>query len=336
MNTRPWIYGIGNPLIDILIEVSDEDLKLLGLHKGTMHLIDKKQQKELMAWIEGREVTYRCGGSCPNTIITLASFGVPAALAGSVGSDPNGKKYRNALSEYRVIDALKDCSEPTGSSIILVSPDCERTMSTFLGANREFSPEDVDESLLNSSNVFHFTGYMWDTDNQKHAVLKALDISRAKGILVSFDIADPFAVSRNRESFYQIISKYADIVFANSEEARILFDNYDAAECAKKLGNLCDIAIVKNGKHGSYIARHGKVEHIPANKVDSVDTTGAGDIYAAGFLLGQYLGISHLECGTVASLLAGEIVKQQGAQFCLTSVQHIKQTLAAKGIFIRE
>ncbi len=336
MNFRPWIFGIGNPLIDILVEVSDEELRHLGLHKGTMHLIDRKRQEELLSCIEGREVTYRCGGSCPNTVITLASFGVPGVLAGAVGNDRYGTIYKDTLADLKVTDALQLSSEPTGSSIILISPDCERTMNTFLGANRQFTPQGVHEEILSQASIFHFTGYMWDTENQKNAVLKALSIARANNILVSFDIADPFAVSRNREAFLQIITDHADIVFANNEEARILFDNYDGAECAKNLGRLCGTAIVKNGKAGSYIVHQGHMDHIPARNVASIDTTGAGDIYAAGFLLGLYHGALPHECGTFASYLAGEIVQERGAQFSGESLRNIRAALPELGLFTRE
>ena len=336
MSRKPWIFGIGNPLADILVEVTDEELKQLGLHKGTMHLIDKTRHDELISFAQEREASYLCGGSCPNTVIALASFGVPGALAGSIGKDQNGNIYRTTLARHAVTDALKVCGDPTGTSIILVTPDCERTMNTFLGANRKFSPEDVDSTLLEASKVFHFTGYMWDTENQKQAVLRALNISHACKLLVSFDIADPFAVSRNREAFLKIISQHADIVFANIEEARILFDRYDASACAEKMGQLCSTAIVKHGKHGSYISHNGKTEHIPPFTAVSVDTTGAGDMYAAGFLLGLYTGASCYESGRCASYLAGRIVQKQGAQFTPDEAVQMHRNLGKLGLLTQE
>ena len=157
---------------------------------------------------------------------------------------------------------------------------------------------------------------MWDTESQRRAVRKTLEIARENNITVAFDIADPFAVARYRNDFLEIIRNYASIVFANSEEARFLFDNYDPYECAKSMGKLTDIAIVKNGKHGSYISNKGELLSIPLyGTIKPVDTTGAGDTYAAGFLFGYTKGYSTEDSGRIASFLAGEIISQLGAQF---------------------
>lgn len=313
---EPRVYGIGNPLIDIIAQVADEDLSNLGIHKGTMHLIDERRRRELLAFLAGKSVSYSCGGSCPNTIITLASLGIEATLAGKVGDDEFGTIYKNRLGELAVRDELAFCKEPTGSSIILISPDSERTMNTYLGANRYYQKEDVVEQSVRDADYFHFTGYMWDTQSQRDAVMKALHIAKAAGTQVSFDIADPFAVGRNRDTFLELISRQADVVFANSEEARILFDNYDAYECCRSMGKLCPIAVVKNGKRGSFIAHAGKVSRIPVQGPSTpVDTTGAGDVYAAGFLYGLCKHRQIEQAGNIASFLAGEIIQQRGAQF---------------------
>ncbi|MCF7933173.1 MAG: adenosine kinase [Spirochaetia bacterium] len=323
------IYGVGNPLIDIIVHVSDDDLDTLGIHKGTMHLVDTRRRDELIAFIEGKEITYNCGGSCPNTIITLSSLGIASALGGKVGSDAYGTIYREKLHQTQVQDELRDSSSPTGSSIIMVTPDSERTMNTYLGANREFGPEDIAVEVLKEASFIHFTGYMWDTESQKAATMRALDMAREQDTRISFDIADPFAVSRNREAFLHIITEYADIVFANNEEARILFDNYDAYACARSMGKLCPTAVVKNGKQGSFISHHGSMHRIPVKGKDPVDTTGAGDIYAAGFLYGLSRGFEITACGNTASYLAGEIIGQVGAQFTAQKIQsmlsHIQQ-----------
>ncbi|MCK5155530.1 MAG: adenosine kinase [Spirochaetales bacterium] len=311
----PKVYGIGNPLIDIITQITEDDLEVLGLHKGTMHLIDEERRKELLSFISDKEIAYSCGGSCPNTIITLASLGVTAAIAGMVGLDEFSSIYKNRLQELSVFDKLSQCGAPTGSSIILITPDSERTMNTYLGANRLFSPNDISKSLIQKADFFHFTGYMWDTDSQKKSILAGISTAKKAGTKISFDIADPFAVSRNRLAFLDIIDEHADIVFANNEEARILFDNYDAYECVKSMGKLCQTAIVKNGKHGSFICNNGRIHAIPVKGKDPVDTTGAGDVYAAGFLLGLCRLLSPHDSGLLASYLAGEIIGQHGAQF---------------------
>ncbi len=324
------VYGIGNPLIDVIVNIHDQELSSLGIHKGTMHLITKERRSELIEFIKDHEVTYSCGGSCPNTIIALASLGVNATIAGKVGKDSYGDIYREHLEALGVHNELSVCDEPTGSSIILVTPDSERTMNTFLGANREYCEDDIVPTSVEDADFFHFTGYMWDTTSQQQAIRKALSIAKEHGTKVTFDVADPFAVGRYRETFLNLIKNDCDVVFANSEEARILFDNYDAFECCRSMGKLCETAIVKNGKRGSFISYKGKVMTIPVQgPVVPVDTTGAGDVYAAGFIYGLCKGYDIAKSGTVASILAGQIIQQRGAQFSPEKSRQLREILAS-------
>jgi len=328
---EPHVYGIGNPLIDIIAEVDDSDLQALGIHKGAMHLIDQKRRGELLAYIAAKRLSYACGGSCPNTIITLASLGITATLAGKIGSDEYGNMYRKRLKQLQVIDELVCSDEPTGSSIILMTADSERTMNTFLGANRFFSSEDVNLASLKKAQFFHFTGYMWDTKAQQSSIHKALEITKETKAVVSFDIADPFVVGRNQKEFLELIANHANIVFANSEEARILFDNYDPLECCKSMGKLCQTAIVKHGKNGSYISHNQQLFKVSVQgPVPPLDTTGAGDVSAAGFLWALAHSLPIEKAGEVASFLAGEIVKQRGAQFSLSKAEELRQQLRTR------
>lgn len=323
------VYGIGNPLIDVIVSVSDKDLEDLGLYKGTMNLINLDKRLELAAFIKSKEnPTYSCGGSCPNTVITLAALGIGTTLAGKVGPDDFGCIYRKRLTELGVHDNLAVSENVTGSSIILVTPDSERTMNTFLGANRDFNPDDVIASEVEKADFFHFTGYMWDTENQKAAIKKALGIARQNNVRVSFDIADPFAVARYHDSFIELIRESCDIVFANKEEARILFDNYDPYECCKSMGKICETAIVKNGKKGSFISHNGRIFSIPVQGPETpVDTTGAGDTYASGYLYGLCHGFDEEKSGTIASILAGQIIKQVGAQFSSDKIPELLEMI---------
>lgn len=323
------IYGIGNPLIDMLALISEQDLVSLSLHKGTMHLIDKARHQELIDYLKNHKITYSPGGSCPNTMVTLSALGVDTTLAGGVGYDSLSKIYRTKLFEAGVHDELVSFDEPTGTSLILLTEDKERTMNTFLGANRLFSEKDVNVETVKSCDLFYFTGYMWDTKSQQNAIMHVLKLCKEYGKKVAFDVADPFAVGRYRQQFLDIISNYSDYVFANREEARYLFDNYDAKECCKSMGKICPVAIVKNGKKGSYIAKDGKILSIPLQGDSSpIDTTGAGDTYAAGFLYGIAKGYDTEKCGFVASYLAGEIISQMGAQFTGANIDKIKKALS--------
>lgn len=322
------VYGIGNPLIDLLCFVTDKDIENLSLFKGTMNLIDEDKRKEIVEYLNKKEIRYSCGGSCPNTMVTLKSLGIETTLAGGIGFDDLGKMYKSRLKELGVNDELVENNATTGTSIILVTEDRERTMCTFLGANRNFNKDDVNLESAKKADIFYFTGYMWDTDSQQGAIRKVLDIKKKSNFIVAFDIADPFAVGRYRQTFFDIIKEYVDIVFANSEEARYLIDNYDAYECSKSIGKLCKTAVVKNGKKGSYISHDGKIYEIPVYGTNRpIDTTGAGDTYAAGFLYGVQKGYSVEDSGKIASILAGEIINQIGAQFSVEKSNELMKYL---------
>ena len=325
------VYGIGNPLIDVIVSITDAELKQLGLYKGTMNLISLEKRLELTEFIKKKKApSFSCGGSCPNTVITLSSLGIGTTLAGKIGNDEYGAIYRERLSSLNVRDNLAVSDRNvTGSSIILITPDSERTMNTYLGANRDFSPDDVVEKEVGNAAFFHFTGYMWDTPNQKEAIRKALSVAKKNNVVVSFDIADPFAVGRYHDSFLKLIEENCDIVFANNEEARTLFDNYDPYECCKTMGKLCETAVVKNGKKGSFISHRRKIYEIPVQgPATPVDTTGAGDTYAAGFLYGLCNGMDIERCGNIASCLAGQIIKQVGAQFPAEQIPDLKKMIS--------
>ena len=324
------VYGIGNPLIDYLCSIEDRDLAQLSLNKGTMLLIDTEKQKEIIDYTKDKDISYSCGGSCPNTMVTLSSLGINTTLAGSIGNDDLGRMYRSQLKKSGVVDQLvyKE-GATTGTSIILLTPDKERTMNTYLGANRLYSPEDVVEKSVEEADLFYFTGYMWDTDSQQKSVMKALEICKKMGKKVVFDVADPFAVGRYRQTFHSLISEYCDIVFANSEEARYLMDNYDPYECCKSLGKLCPVAIVKNGKKGSFVSENKVITQISSyGEAIPIDTTGAGDTYAAGFLYGYLTGHSCVDSCNIASYLAGKIISRLGAQFNDEELMEIKAFLS--------
>ncbi|HOV64217.1 MAG TPA: adenosine kinase [Spirochaetia bacterium] len=325
------VYGMENPLIDILTEVSDEDIINLKAEKGIMQLIDLPRRQEILSYIRGRKITYNCVGSGPNTVIALAGFGIKAALAGKVGYDEYGDIYVKQLSEFPVQNDIIREEGATGSSIILITPDCERTMNTYLGVNRNFGPKDINERNISSSEFFYTTGYMWDTEQQKAAVAVALEIAEKHGVQVAFDVADPFAVRRYKDDFLRLLKNHVSIAFANAEEAGILFDTGDVHESLAALGGVVEIAVVKNGKNGSYV-RSGEEEYfIPARPVRATDSTGAGDMYAAGFLYGICKGFSPRDAGICASYFASEIVQQLGAQFSPGRKAEIEETLITCG-----
>lgn len=323
-NNKVKIYGIGNPLIDVLAQVKDSDIEKLKLNKGTMELIDTERGNSILEHINDLEKIYACGGSAPNTMITLAALGVQTAFSGMVGADELGEIYRKRLEEQNVISDLATCSTETGSCIVLVTPDYERTMSTRLGACQSFSPANVNHRKIAEASYLYFTGYMWDTEPQKKALTAAIETARKAGTKVVFDVADPFAVERHYHDFLKLINSSVDIVFANCDEARLLVGTDDPENASYELAKLCTVATVKNCAEGSCIATNeNRSISVNSYPVDAVDTTGAGDNYAAGFLYALVNGYSLADAGRIASYVAAQVVKQTGAQFDKQTIQNI-------------
>lgn len=321
------VYGIGNILIDIFARVSDEDISALKLAKGTMHLTEGEERRRILSFIENQPVSYRPGGSAPNVIMTLAGLETSSALSGRIGNDRFGTLYESRLRDQGARSCLKAGPGDTGTSIILITPDSERTMNTHLGVNRDYSPRDIDPKILAQADFFFFTGYMWDTENQKAALREAIKIARDSGTKIVFDAADPFAVTRHHGEFVHLIENHFDVVLANREEARLIFHEEDLERCAGRLSELCDTAIIKDGPRGSVIRQGDKTHHIPVNPVTAVDTTGAGDIYAAGYLYGLCRGWEISRAGKFASYLASRIVTVTGAQFEKDELTRIRQAV---------
>jgi len=307
------VFGIGNPLIDILARVQDSHLQELNLNKGVMHLIEEDARAVILDKIKHLPQTISPGGDCPNTMITLAMLNLKSVLAGKIGNDEFGLLFEQQVTKKGVISSLVKEKGITGSSIILISPDSERTMNTYLGKCRDFSKQDLDIARLKQSRFFYFTGYMWDTQKQKEATLEALRVAKENDMVVVFDVADPFAVKRNRDDFLKIIQEDVDIVLANQEEAMILTDKKTAKDAVELLSSFCEIAVVKCGHKGSLIKKE-KLYAIPVYKVKAIDTTGAGDMYAAGFLYGLCNNYDIELTGKIASFLASRVVQQIGAQ----------------------
>lgn len=331
------VFGIGNPLIDVVIPATDKDLTALDLDKGIMHLVDEDRQKEILHHFSEATPTYRPGGSAPNTMLACGGMGIEAVISGKIGDDELGRTYEKQVADYGITSRLSRGTGATGSSIILITPDGERTMNTHLGMCREYGKADVDEELLRRSSFLYFTGYMWDTDIQKGAIQHAVGIARESGIKVVFDVADPFAVGRYHDDFLELLKRDVDIVFANRTEARILFGidgetlPEESDELARRLGELVTVTALKTGKDGSIVVSNGETHTISGRSVTPLDTTGAGDMYAAGFLVALELGRSPTDAARLAGRLAEEIILETGAQFSVDRIRKLREELLVRG-----
>ena len=308
------VSGIGNPLVDILTHVDEDFLEEHNLHKGVMHLIDINQKRSLLNSLKthSADLITEIGGSCPNTMTTLSKLGARTSLAGKIGNDELGRIFEDKIQQKNVASFLKTGELDTGTSIILITPDGERTMNTYLGACQEFSPDDLSEKMIKHSKYFYFTGYMWDTDPQKAATMKAIDIAKRNNVKVVFDLADPFAVNRYKVDFLSLLKKHIDITLANAEEAKIL-TGLPPDKAAAEIGKFCNTTVIKNGADETYISNNNELYTIESFKTQVVDTTGAGDNFAAGFLFGLLQGLSLENCGKVASFVALKCIEKIGA-----------------------
>jgi sugar/nucleoside kinase (ribokinase family) len=330
------LCGMGNPLVDVLFNVEDSFLEMNGLNRGIMHLIDKKRKDELLKLLDGRDRVVEIGGSCPNTIVTLALLGASVALTGKIGCDEYGDRFEESVKKKGIVSYLRRSTCDTGICTILITPDKERTMNTYLGACREYTVDDLPIDMIASSRYFYVTGYMWDTKNQKEAISYALEAAKRHKVKVVFDIADPFAVERHRDEFLQIIEHSADIVFANAQEAYLLQEAHllkkrNVETATARLGRLCELAVVKNGAHDTHMYSIGSTIKVPSYKTRVMDTTGAGDNFAAGFLYGLIQGLPLEQCGRIASFVASKTIEKIGAQAPINIRELIQPLLQVAG-----
>jgi len=316
------VSGLGNPLVDILVYVDDNFLYKNNLNKGIMHLIGRERKQYLLDLIKEKNFEISIGGSCPNTIATLAKLGIKSALTGKIGYDEPGSVFEQQIIEQNVKSFLIKDNGDTGTSTILITPDKERTMNTYLGVCRKYKKEDFPYKMVEDSSFFYFTGFMWDTENQKKATRYAIEIAKKNQVTVVFDLADPFAAKRYREDFLFLIEEDVDIVFANAQEAQILTQS-GIGKGIKVLGNMCDIAVIKNGSDEAYISYSSKIITVPSFKSNVLDTTGAGDNFASGFLYGLIKGYPIEICGRAASFVASKTIEKIGA----TAPDNIKDLL---------
>jgi sugar/nucleoside kinase (ribokinase family) len=309
------VTGIGNAIVDVLAHATDDLLARLGIVKGAMTLVDTARAAEIYdAMGSAIEIS---GGSAANTIAGIASLGGRAGYIGKVGNDQLGGIFRHdirANGVYYETPSVKS-DTPTARSMIMVTPDAERSMNTYLGACVELTPDDVDPALISRSKVTYLEGYLWDPPLAKEAFIKAARIAHDAGREVALTLSDSFCVNRHLAEFQNLVRDHVDILFANEAEIKALWqtENYD--EAVRLTRDACDVAALTRSEKGSVIIGSEHLIDVAAFPVAKVvDVTGAGDLYAAGFLYGYTQGRDFADCGRIASLCAGEVISHVGAR----------------------
>ncbi len=309
------VTGIGNAIVDVLARADDGLLAENGLEKGAMTLIDAARAEELYGRMgPGLEVS---GGSAANTLAGLASLGGRGAFIGKVRDDQLGQVFthdiRAAGTRYETTPALE--GPPTARCLVLVTPDAQRTLQTFLGVSVELGPEDVDPVLVRGAQVTYLEGYLFDPPRAKAAFRAAVEIAHGAGRRVALTLSDPFCVDRHRSDFRSLVEGHVDLLFANEAEIMSLYEVGDFDSALQHVRGHCEVAALTRGEKGAVIVAGEEVHVIDAEPVERVvDTTGAGDLYAAGFLHGFTHGHDLAACGRLGALAAAEAISHYGAR----------------------
>lgn len=303
------VIGLGNALVDILIKMeSDSLLDQLNLPKGSMQLVDKEKSTEIINLLKGQGFSQISGGSASNTIHGLARLGVETSFVGKVGNDDFGHFFQNDMVKSGIIPQLQRSKTESGRAIALISPDSERTFATYLGAAVELTPSDITSELFNGYDYLHIEGYLV----QNHDLIrKAVSVAKSLKMKISLDLASYNVVEANLDFLKEISKEYVDILFANEEEGKS-FTGLSGNAALSEMAQLVDIAVYKQGKSGSIIQNGAKVYSASAIEANAIDTTGAGDLYASGFLFGLINNYPLDICGSIGSLTSGKVVEVIG------------------------
>lgn len=311
------VTAIGNSLVDVLAQATEEFVALqskkYGMVKGAMRLVDEYEAVEIYASMGPAMET--SGGSAANTMAGFASFGGRGAYIGKVAQDQLGEVFRHDIQSIGVSYETTPLvvGAPTGRCLILITPDAERTMNTFLGASSELSEIDIDDSLISRSKVTYLEGYLFDREAAKKAFRKAGALAQESGKKVALTLSDPFCVERHRGDFRDLVDSYINILFANEDEIKSLYQVDTFEEAVSHVKNKCEVAALTRGDKGSVIVSGDQVIEIDAQAVDMIkDTTGAGDQYAAGFLYGFTRNMGLEKCGQLGSMAASEVISHVG------------------------
>ncbi|MFC2096706.1 adenosine kinase [Bacteroidota bacterium] len=305
------IIGIGNALVDLILQLENDDLiKKFNLPKGGMELIDNSLREKILKETSKLSKQLSSGGSAANTIHGLANLGMETGFVGSIGKDEMGEFFINDLTDKGIDPGLFIRDTETGTAITLVSKDSERTFATYLGAAIELSEEDIETKIFKEYTYCHIEGYLV----MDHSLIKKIaETAKKCGLIVSLDLASYNVVEANLDFLQTLVSDYVDIVFANEEEAKA-FTGMEPEKALKKISEVCEIAVVKTGKNGSIISKGENIYSVKALSVNCIDTTGAGDLYAAGFLYGHANSYDLDECGKIGTILAGNVIQNIGAK----------------------
>ena len=318
------VLGMGNALVDILMQLNDDAvLQQLSLPKGSMQLVDEKTANQILKATDSYEKSIVSGGSASNTIHGLAALGIETDFIGKTRDDKWGELYESDMKKRNINPILFKGKNETGRAITFISQDSERTFATYLGAAIELSSDDLSSELFNGYDYFHTEGYLVQN---RELIETALKFAKSNNLKTSLDLASFNVVAENREFLLEMVEKYVDILFANEEEAREFTGGLKNEEALDFMGELCEYAILKQGKNGSIIKHNGKTIKVDIVPAKSIDTTGAGDLYASGFLYGLINSLPVEKCGQIGSLTSATVIEVIGPKISDNKWNEIKDS----------
>jgi sugar/nucleoside kinase (ribokinase family) len=315
------VTGVGNAIVDIIAHAGDADIERLGIIKGAMQLIDEARGHSLYAQLA--PAVEMSGGSVANSMAGIASLGGITGYIGKVRNDQLGDIFQHDIRAAGIAFSTRaaDQGPSTARCFILVTPDGQRTMNTYLGACVDLGPEDIDEALIERSKVVYLEGYLWDPPRAKEAMLRAANVAHAAGRKVALSASDAFCIQRHHAEFKRLIDDHIDILFANEAELLALTEQSDFDAAVDAIKGHCEVAVCTRGERGALVVAD-KLYHVAAHPVPHVvDTTGAGDLFAAGFLYGYTQGRPHDESARIGAICAAEIIGHYGARPAVKSLR---------------
>ena len=316
------VYALGNALVDIRVQVEDSLLAELGLEKGNRYLTERVRQEEILQKLLGCDsldsvrktgkLQTAAAGSAANTMNGISQLGGQAGFCGKIANDEFGTLYTAHMRQSGIVFKESTGQGMTGTCVVLISNDAQRTMLTYLGISGRIDYEDIDEELLRQSRYIYLEGYLFESECAAQTMLRTVTLARKNDVKIALTASDPGCVERHRDLLVRLIRNDVDLLFANALEAQALSGTDDIEAALRTLSDWCEIVAVTDGEHGSFVSFKDEMTNIPPHKVSAIDTTGAGDAYAAGLLYGITHGRTTEESGTIASIFSAEVVTHIG------------------------
>lgn len=329
-NKKFDVFGVGNAIVDILAQVDDSFITECGLDKGAMTLMETDRQADILTRLEHQNLKLASGGSAANTMVAIAQSGGTGTYTGKVTADTNGVFYKKDMEAAQVefyVQMAEEASLPTGTSVILTTPDAERTMCTHLGISTTLNKQDLDISRLGESKCCYVEGYFWTNDGQRAACVETFERAKKLDVKTAFTFSDSFLVDLFKDDFRDLVKQHVDIVFCNADEGRKFFDTDDVNDCARQLSELCELGFLTDGGNGCFVTDRSGVQHIPGFPIKALDTVGAGDAFAGGVLYGITHGMNPTDAAKWGNYFASRVVEIIGPRLETDSMQEHLQSV---------